>query len=489
MKLIVSDLDYRPSAEEMLITLLPAEGIEYSDSIPDEGNYTDIVLKTGEKTVWAKAEIRVGPSNYSGSARLPLGDTPSQGRQAGSRAVKYSVYRALAAAGEKPAWGSLTGVRPSKIARALLEEGASYKDVDSALRKRYDVGAEKRRLLLQTAKAAIRAAGERRPDEVSLYVGIPFCPTRCAYCSFISTTANSMNMIPAYLDALESEIAHAAVRMRELGLLVNTVYIGGGTPTTLSAAELSRLLARLRGSFDFSRLLEFTVEAGRPDTIDAEKLLVLKDFGVGRISINPQTLDDGLLSRVGRGHTAADVEKAYETARRTGDFTINMDLIAGLPADTCGGFSASLRGIIGMSPENITVHNLAIKRGAALSDKKKILEGVPEVRKMLDGAARSLNAAGYSPYYTYRQKFSAGGLENTGFSKAGADGLYNIFIMEELQSIWSFGAGGVSKFIDGRTGVISRRANPKYPREYIRSIENGEKRAADFFYNKLGRER
>ena len=491
MKLIVSDARFRAPAEEMLITLLPSVEIEYSDDIPEYDDYLSVRIRCAGKTASAAAKARIGGRDFTGSSRRSLGETQSQANQAQSRAVKYASFRAVTkATGVKPPWGSLTGVRPSKIALALMKDGLTDGQIETELWRRYEVRAGKRRLLIKTAKEALRAQGARRQDEVSLYVGIPFCPTRCAYCSFISTSAaNSKKLIPEYLAALEKEAAYAGKRLKELGQHINTLYIGGGTPTALTAAELLELLDTLRENFDLSGLREFTIEAGRPDTIDREKLLVMRDFGADRISINPQTMDDALLARIGRNHSADDIRRAYAAAREVGGFAVNMDLIAGLPGDTLPGFLESLRGIIAMSPENITVHNLAIKKGAALSDKKRVGGNAPLAGGMIDGAFRRLIKAGYSPYYTYRQKYTAGGLENTGFAKEGTGCLYNIYIMEEIQSIWSLGAGGVSKFVDGGTGLITRRINPKYPAEYIRSIAAGENRAAEFFADQLGRKK
>ena len=310
------------------------------------------------------------------------------------------------------------------------------------------------------------------PDDISLYVGIPFCPSRCYYCSFVSsTTAQSGHLIEPYLDTLCREIEETAALVREAGKQVQSVYIGGGTPTTLDEKQLSRLLAALEKSFDFSALREYTVEAGRPDTITPEKLAALRAAGVGRVSINPQSMEDAVLAAIGRRHSAGDVLRAYEEARRAGFDAINMDVIAGLTGDTADSFDRTIDTLIGLTPENITVHTLAIKRGADLTDKAAATAQRDTVSRMLDGAAQALQTAGYGPYYLYRQKFTAGGFENVGWCKPDTECFYNVTMMEELQTILSLGAGGVSKRVERATGWIERTNNPKYPLEYIRAAD------------------
>ena len=310
------------------------------------------------------------------------------------------------------------------------------------------------------------------PDDISLYVGIPFCPSRCYYCSFVSsTTAQSGHLIEPYLDTLCREIEETAALVRETGKRVQSVYIGGGTPTTLDEKQLARLLAVLEKSFDFSALREYTVEAGRPDTITPEKLAALRAAGVGRVSINPQSMEDAVLAAIGRRHSAQDVLRAYQEARRAGFDAINMDVIAGLTGDTADSFARTIDTLIGLAPENITVHTLAIKRGADLTDKAAASAQRDTVSRMLDGAAQALQTAGYGPYYLYRQKFTAGGFENVGWCKPDTECFYNVTMMEELQTILSLGAGGVSKRVERATGWIERTNNPKYPLEYIRAAD------------------
>ena len=383
--------------------------------------------------------------------------------------VKMTVYDAVVPAlAQPPVWGSLTGVRPAKLARGLIERGMSRGEAAAHLREHFYVSPERTALTIRAAATAMELDKAIGPDDISLYVGIPFCPSRCYYCSFVSsTTAQSGHLIEPYLDTLCREIAETAALVREAGKRVQSVYIGGGTPTTLSEQQLIRLLKTLEQNFDFSGLREYTVEAGRPDTITPGKLHALRAAGVGRVSINPQSMDDQVLAAIGRRHAASDVLRAYDEARQAGFREINMDVIAGLTGDTAETFARTIDTLIGLAPENITVHTLAIKRGADLTDKAAAAAQRETVSRMLDGASHALQTAGYGPYYLYRQKFTAGGFENVGWCKPDTECFYNVTMMEELQTILSLGAGGVSKRVDRDTGWIERTNNPKYPLEYI----------------------
>ncbi|MBR5094319.1 MAG: coproporphyrinogen dehydrogenase HemZ, partial [Oscillospiraceae bacterium] len=328
------------------------------------------------------------------------------------------------------------------------------------------------RLCLDASRHTMAAEASLGPRDVCLYVGIPFCPTRCANCSFVSQSVEkSMALIPPYLEALEREIAATAEQVRSLGLRPVALYFGGGTPTTLTAAQLDRLCALLERSFDLSALRGYTVEAGRPDTIDESKLQVLRAHGVDRVSVNPQSMSDAVLEAIGRRHTAADVLAALELVRRAGGFRVNMDLIAGLPADDAAGFSRTLDAVLALAPENVTVHTLSLKKGSRISLEGAALPGGEEVGAMLDEAMARLRGAGYGPYYLYRQKFMSGGFENVGWARPGTEDLYNICIMEELCSILAMGGGGSTKLIAPGDGRNIRLMGPKYPLEYIRKID------------------
>ena len=297
-------------------------------------------------------------------------------------------------------------------------------------------------------------------------IGIPFCPTRCTYCSFVSAdVGRALQLVEPYVDALLEEVAEGGRVLRELGLSVRSFYMGGGTPTTLSADQLDRLLSQCEASLPLENCTEYTVEAGRPDTITREKLEVLARHRTGRISINPQTLEDHVLEAIGRRHTSQSIREAYELARAVGFDCINMDLIAGLPQDSAEGFWRSLEGVLAMEPENVTVHTLARKKGSSLMEGGGPLPSGADTLSMLDFSQKMLITRGYTPYYLYRQKYMSGSLENVGWSKPGQESLYNIVMMEELHTVVSLGAGGVTKLI--RDGTILRLANPKFPHDYL----------------------
>ena len=321
----------------------------------------------------------------------------------------------------------------------------------------------------QASLAAQRSLGEQ---EVSLYVGIPFCPTRCAYCSFVSAdVGRALKLIDPFLDALSREIRAAGAMLAGAGLQVRTVYFGGGTPTTLTAPQLDRLMGELAEHIDLSACTEYTVEAGRPDTITAEKLAVLKRRGCDRVSVNPQSMSDAVLAAMGRAHRAADILGAFALVRESGIGCVNMDLIAGLPGDSADGFRASLDQVLSLAPENVTVHTLALKKGSRLMEGETPLPPGEDVAAMLDYAWRALRESGQIPYYLYRQKYMSGSFENVGWCLPGTESLYNICMMEELHTIVSLGGGGVTKLVDRHTGYIQRVANAKYPQEYIQKID------------------
>ena len=323
----------------------------------------------------------------------------------------------------------------------------------------YCVTPARARLAIEAADAGIRAAAELEPNDISLYVGIPFCPTRCAYCSFVAQSVEkSFSLVEPYLEALFDEITAAGQLVRDLGLNVKSFYMGG----------------------------ELTIEAGRPDTIDEEKLRVLRAHNTTRVSINPQTMEDNVLAAIGRRHTADDIRRAMEQVRAANFPHVNMDLIAGLPEDTPEGFARSLDEVISMGADNITVHTLSLKKGSRIMLEGSRIPGADEVAQMLDYADPTLRKNGFAPYYLYRQKYMSGSFENVGWTKPGGTGLYNIYIMEELHSILSLGAGGSTKMVGG--GQIRRAFNAKYPREYIDRPEKRRANLMDFarFYAEQG---
>lgn len=371
-------------------------------------------------------------------------------------------------------WGEMTGIRPVKIAGALLKKGASREEIIEYYIKNYGVSYEKAELCFNVAKVEEPIEGSIHKNGVSIYIGIPFCPTRCLYCSFVTNGAGRTGKyIPQYLDCLAREIEYVGEILKNNGDVVESVYIGGGTPTTLSAEQLRFLFQKIRGGFDLSNVREYTVEAGRPDTITRDKLIAISDFGIDRISINPQSMNEKTLKIIGRNHTPQDIIDAYRLARECGIKNINMDIIAGLPDETFEEFKYTVEKVEELSPEDTTVHTMSIKRSSRLNemlDKYTLTDG-SEIRKMVDFAAEYLKGAGKHPYYLYRQKNMLGNFENVGYSKPGFESLYNIFIMEEIQTIISLGGGGVTKTVDRETGRIERIFNVKEPKDYIERID------------------
>ncbi len=459
----------RHAVEEMLISLLPTEELSYGEPVGD-GNFCRSSLTERDGTVEARSVARIGGITRECTRSASIEGLPNvERKRVETGLVKSCIYETVSPAlPEPPVWGALTGVRPAKLARGLMERGMGRGETARHLREHYHVSPDRAALVMRAAVTAMELDKRIAPGDISLYVGIPFCPSRCSYCSFVSSdTARSGKLIEPYLEALSREIHGMSELVREAGNRVQSVYIGGGTPTTLSEGQLAKLLDTLEKNFDFSGLCEYTVEAGRPDTITRGKLRAMREAGVDRISINPQSMDDEVLAGIGRRHTSGDVLRAYAEAREAGFENINMDLIAGLSGDTEEGFGRTVKTLVGLHPENITIHTLAVKRGADITDKKLAFGKRDTVGRMLSNAAAALSKAGYGPYYLYRQKFSAGGFENVGWCLPGKECFYNVVMMEELQTILSLGAGGVSKRIDRKTGGLIRAANPKYPPQYI----------------------
>lgn len=374
--------------------------------------------------------------------------------------------------GKRPDWGTLTGVRPAKLAMDYLNKGMSYDELRRVLSDTYYVTQEKSELLLTLCENQRRAFGSARERSAGIYIGIPFCPTRCLYCSFTSNQA-PQERIAAYLKTLYQEIAYTGELMKRRGLIPESVYIGGGTPTTLSAQQLSELLSQVNLHFDMDGVREFTVEAGRPDTISREKLAVIKASGANRISINPQTMKELTLELIGRSHTPEQIEEAFAAAKEVGIPVINADLIAGLPGETPEDFRRSLETIIGLEPENITVHTLAVKKAS------KLIEVAADyhynqgdtVREMLAIARDLMDSRGYRPYYMYRQKHMAGNFENVGYALPGTESIYNVRIMEENQTIIALGAGGISKVYFSHENRLERVPNVSNYEIYMERID------------------
>ncbi len=455
MELILSGHEDRYSVEQLMLSLFSQD---------TEGRALSRLTR-GKTWLTAVAEVEVGGKKTRSVRRLKTKDESVRLRR---RILQQSFYlAALPHLESAPAWGALAGVRPTKLSTKHLLEGGTAKTADKLLKDVYFVTPQRRDLAIACSESTVKAVEKMDKNDISLYVGIPFCPSRCAYCSFVSSTAGrDGSLLESYLQALHKELAYTGNLLAKSGKTIRTVYIGGGTPTTLSNAQMAALLDAIHNSFDLSRCIEFTVEGGRPDTLDSEKLQVIRARGADRMSINPQTMQDEILRACGRPHTGADVLRRYDEAVKAGFDAINMDLIAGLPEDTFDGFRRSLDQVAALNPANITVHTLALKKGADLFEKRANLPAFEEVAKMVDYATKTLYLLGYKPYYLYRQKYMSGSFENVGWARDGADCLYNIYMMEELHTILSLGGGGMNK-VNLPDGTLQRFHNPKFPRQYI----------------------
>ena len=476
MILYMEGHDFRYAVEQCQLVFFPGERPVFVKTAPSPQTDSAISrLSFGDRWATAVTIIRHKGTVSRGMARAPASGYPDeQARRRGlSYAVKFAFYRAAClATGYRPPWGALTGIRPAGMLRSLAGTGLSLPQAERALGKQFDVAPRKSALCLSAARTTQAVESSLQKNDISLYVGIPFCPTRCTYCSFVSHSVDKAgHLLPEFLTALSREIRAVGLLISELHLRPVTLYIGGGTPTTLSDTQLDTLLGELDSSINLSSLREFTVEAGRPDTVTREKMTVLKRRGVTRVSVNPQSMSNRILDTIGRRHTAADTLNAYNLARAAG-FQINTDLIAGLPGDTACGFADSLSQVLALAPDNVTLHTLARKKGSALTNQPSSAADPEQIEAMLNRAYGTLSEADYHCYYLYRQKYMAGPFENTGWARPGQENLYNVCMMEELHTVLSLGGGGVSKLVDSACGRVDRIFNPKYPYEYLSRIDD-----------------
>ena len=469
MKLTLIGHEDRYAVEQLQMALFP-EGT---------GGEATSSLHRGQTWLTATAKITLEGRTATASRRPKAADETVRLRR---RILQQSYYlAAVKLLPQIPAWGALAGVRPTKITTRHLLEGGTSKSADKLMEDVYYVTAERRKLAVDCSVSTVNAVNLLQPQDISLYVGIPFCPTRCTYCSFVSRTiGKKTELMEPYLKALMQEIAVTGRLLADSGKTLRTVYIGGGTPPTLTASQMASLLDAIRDSFDLHRCIEFTVEGGRPDTLDAEKLRTIRLHGADRMSINPQTMQDHVLRACGRPHRAADVVRAYREAVDAGFEAINMDLIAGLPQDNYDGFCRSLEAVAALDPANITVHTLALKKGADLFEKREGLSSAQEVTRMVDYANSRLRDLGYKPYYLYRQKYMSGSFENVGWSRDSLDCLYNIYMMEEIHTILSLGGGGMNK-VNLPDGRLQRFHNPKFPEQYIEMIDDVLRQKEEMF--------
>ena len=419
-----------------------------------------------------------------------VGGTAVEIKRARKRQIKLGLYHLLKKrTGMRPPWGSLTGIRPTRLLYEALEAGLS---MDAAVRQVieiYDVSPDRAALLGEIARMQ---AGLRDPaaGEFDLYIGIPFCRTRCSYCSFSAGEIGDGRLVGPYVQALLREIDLCRRMMDEKGLRLRAGYIGGGTPTAIPCGELEKILSAAQAAFPGA--VEWTVEAGRPDTIDAQKLKMLKAYHVTRISVNPQSFSDETLRRIGRAHTGEDTLRAYWLAREIGFDDINMDVIAALPGETVADFEHTISALEALKPESVTVHSLAIKRSSRLHEQLHVQAGahsqiaVDGAAEMIAMARERLTKGGWRPYYLYRQKYMAGNLENVGYAKPGKACLYNIGNMEETASVLALGAGAISKWLFDRALRIERAPNVRNIDEYIRRVDEMAARKRAVIFSKEG---
>lgn len=495
MKVIIDGAINVYYVQTLCMIYFPGTKFSEDEVITPETPILRLTLREDETQITAEATLTIGEREVSATHTTPRvsGRTTERTRKLAVGAAVTQVCGDML--DYRPSWGMLTGVRPSKVATQLLLSGVDRNEVERQLSAEYFVIPKKAALATEVACNEQKIIGSPDKKDCSVYIAIPFCPSRCAYCSFVSYTSKRLlSLIPEYLVKLAAEIHRMFETIKMLGLRVRTVYIGGGTPTILDADQLRFLLGQVASEIDVSTLLEYTLESGRPDTIDGEKLRVARELGVNRISVNPQSLCEDVLRGIGRSHTVDDFFRAYEVAVKSGIPIINTDLIVGLPGDTFPTFSYTYDKILELAPANVTVHTFCVKKSAEILHTMENVYSIHggDAGKCVDYSQIRAEQAGYLPYYMYRQKNTVGNFENVGFAKPGAEGLYNIYMMEEVHSIFAAGAGAVSKLVDyvpetqGKS-TIKRLFNPKYPYEYLRADTAEEMREATLaFYRERG---
>lgn len=455
--------------------------------------YYDDISLISESSRYAAVQIRQGREHTYFYCAVSLGEKrlrsmqrterlyPDENKKECETVVSKMLFTLLKKlTGTDVPWGILTGIRPVRKVLPMLEKGMSREEIFSALRDEYWISDEKLELVYNTATVQYPLLKNTPKNSVGLYVSIPFCPSRCSYCSFVShSVEQAKKLMPEYIRLLCKELKIWGDIVRELDLVVDTVYFGGGTPTSVSAGHIEMLLKAVSENFDLSHLREYCVEAGRPDTITREKLAVIKENGVTRISINPQTMNDDVLQNIGRRHTADEIVECFKLAREIGFDNINMDLIAGLPGDTPDGFRYTLEKVIGLDPDSITVHTLTLKRAANLFAEGSTQLDNP-VREMVRDSIAALPEKGYKPYYMYRQKNTLDNQENVGYAKPGKESFYNMLIMDETQTIFGAGCAASTKLVEP-CGMITRICNYKFPYEYIGQFDQLMKKKEEVF--------
>ncbi len=481
MRLCLLNHDYRYEIEKLIRIFCPFEKIEITNK--EDINEFCIISKLENEI--AIAELYFNGILYSDTQKIEnINNIFSKDAELFLALGVYNCF--TEATGYFSDWGILTGIRPAKLLSRLgREHGNDF--ANNYFSKFLKVSPKKLKLCNETLKGEGQITSLSKPESYSLYISIPFCPTRCSYCSFVSySIEKAKKLIPVYVDYLCKELEYTALIAKRNNLKLETVYIGGGTPTTLSALELEKIMNTVNDNFDLASLREYTVEAGRPDTITRDKLEVIKKFGATRISINPQTMNNSVLKEIGRNHTAEETVEAFKLARECSFDNINTDLIAGLPTDTFESFKDTLNSVLALNPESVTVHSLSMKRSSTLTKTGEIpeIEMGKVASQMVDFAYEVLSSNDINPYYMYRQSKTVGNLENVGYSKKGYEGLYNVFIMDETHTILSCGASAVTKLREPHGNQIERIFNYKYPYEYINKFDEiiNRKLKIDEFY-------
>ncbi len=473
LPIILTGNNFKYEIEAVAKLFIPAERFDFTHTKSDI-NSLDEYISAETDNLNLKVSIK-----YMGQYE-ELSYTVENPEQCEHELCRLLFHSLKKITGINPPWGIMTGIRPVKKAVELLESGFDEDTAKKKLSEKYEITPKKLNLAFDTARNQIPILRKIDRKAVSLYISIPFCPTRCSYCSFVSHSIESaFKLIPDYVDCLCREIRIISEIVRENNIKVDTIYFGGGTPTSISAEQIETIMKTISESFDLNSIREYNFEAGRADTITEEKLRVIKEYGADRISINPQTFNNEILKKIGRRHTAEDTINAYNTARKIGFSNINMDLIAGLPDETAESFKNSVDTAISLDPESITVHTLTLKRSGSLYENgKDYLRNKYNINEMTDYSIEKLMLNGYNPYYLYRQKNTVDNLENVGYSKKGFESYYNIYIMDETQTILGAGSSASTKLVTP-DGKISRERNYKFPYEYISRFDELMKRKGD----------
>jgi len=489
MKLCLINHSFRYELEKLIRIFLPFEKIEFSDTLDISDSSAVTVIEKSEDCTYAKVQL-----NYCGkvyNTTLTVNNDAIDYENDCELSLAIALFECFKAATDYiPQWGILTGVRPAKL-YSRLSKAMGKQAAEEYFKNILKVNEKKVSLCKAAVSGEDKITSLSKSNSFSLYISIPFCPTRCSYCSFVShSVSQAKKLIPQYVELLCRELIATAEIAKNRGLLLETIYIGGGTPTAISAQELQKIMITVNENFDLTHLREYTVEAGRPDTITKDKLEVIKNNGATRISINPQTMNDSVLEYIGRKHTSAQTVEAFNLAREVGFNNINMDLIAGLPSDTKECFENTINCVLKLNPESVTVHSLSLKRSSTMNKNGELPEKIvgETASYMVDYALEKLSNAGIKPYYMYRQSKTVGNLENVGYAKRGFECLYNVYIMDETHTILACGASAVTKLRQPNGDYIERIFNFKYPYEYIDRFDEliQRKNGVNQFYDKYG---